>query len=93
MSAVKPGGVIVHIGLMDSGGTLDVRKITLREVAFLGVYTYTMVDFRATVTALHSGALGPLDWIEDRPLAEGAAAFADLDQGRTPAAKVVLRPV
>ena len=45
------------------------------------------------VTALHSGALGPLDWIEERPLAEGAAAFADLDQGRTPAAKVVLRPV
>lgn len=92
VAAVKPGGIIVHIGLMDAKGEMDVRKITLQEVVFAGVYTYTMVDFRATVALLASGALGRLDWVEERALSDGAAAFADLDAGRTAAAKVVLRP-
>ncbi|MCP3672442.1 MAG: alcohol dehydrogenase catalytic domain-containing protein [Gammaproteobacteria bacterium] len=90
--AVKPGGAIVHIGLMDNSGGLDVRKLTLQEVAFIGCYTYTMVDVRATVKALHSGALGPLDWVEQRSLSEGASAFVDLANGDTPAAKIVLTP-
>ena len=33
-----------------------------------------------------------LDWIEQRPMAEGAGAFRDLDQGRVAAPKLVLRP-
>lgn len=90
ISAAKPGGVIAHIGLMDNAGTVDVRKLTLSEITFFGTYTYTAVDLRATVAALASGALGSLDWVEQRPLADGAAAFNDLDQGRSAAAKVVL---
>ncbi len=90
--AVKPGGTIVHIGLMDNEGGLDIRKLTLQEVTFIGCYTYTMVDVRATVKALYSGALGPLDWVEQHPLSEGASAFADLSSGQTPAAKIVLTP-
>ena len=58
----------------------------------VGAYTYTMNDFRATVAAMASGALGPLDWIEVRPLAEGPQAFADLLAGRSGAAKIVLHP-
>jgi len=92
MAAVRPGGVVVHIGLMDNKDGLDVRKITLQEVTFVGTYTYTMVDFRATVRALRAGALGRLDWIEARPLEDGLTAFRDLDKGRTAAAKIVLRP-
>lgn len=90
--AVKPGGAIVHIGLMDSAGETDFRKITLQEVTFIGTYTYTAVDLRAAVAALHAGALGDLAWVERRALGEGAAAFRDLDHGRTPAAKIVLVP-
>jgi hypothetical protein len=41
---------------------------------------------------LHEGALGDLAWLETRPLADGAVAFADLDRGGVAAAKVVLRP-
>lgn len=92
VAAVRPGGVIVHIGLMDNKDGLNVRKITLQEITFIGTYTYTMVDFRATLAALHAGALGRLDWVEARPLADGLKAFQDLDAGRTPAAKIVLRP-
>ncbi len=91
-AAVRPGGTIVHIGLMDNDGGLDVRKFTLQEVTFIGCYTYTMVDVRATVKALHSGALGSLDWIEQRPLSAGAQAFSDLSSGQSASAKIVLIP-
>ena len=47
---------------------------------------------RAAVAALHEGAFGDLSWVEERPLAEGARAFQDLHEGKTAAAKVVLRP-
>lgn len=92
VAAIRPGGGIMHLGLQDNAGSLDVRAITLKEVAFLGAYTYTATDLRATVELLDSGALGDLSWVETRRLQEGAQAFADLVAGRTAAAKVVLLP-
>jgi 2-desacetyl-2-hydroxyethyl bacteriochlorophyllide A dehydrogenase len=92
LAAVKPGGVVVHIGLLDWASEIDMRKLTLAEITLIGTYTYSMADLRATVRALDDGAFGDLGWVEERPLAEGAAAFRDLDQGRSAAAKIVLRP-
>lgn len=92
LRAVKPGGVVLHIGLGAGAGEIDMRKLTLAEVTLIGSYTYTPVDLRATVAALHDGRLGDLVWVERRPLAEGAAAFRDLAAGRVPAAKLVLLP-
>ncbi|PXY00159.1 alcohol dehydrogenase catalytic domain-containing protein [Halomonas sp. LBP4] len=92
VKAVRPGGAIMHLGLQDNEGGLDVRAITLKEVTFLGAYTYTPSDLRATVDLLDSQALGPLDWVEVRRLDEGAEAFAELAAGRTSAAKVILQP-
>lgn len=91
-AAVKPGGVIMHIGLQDWASEIDMRKLTLAEITLLGTYTYSTADLRATVAALHAGAFGDLAWVEERPLAEGARAFRDLHEGRTAAAKVLLRP-
>ena len=90
---VRPGGVIVHLGLLPGLEGLDIRKITLQEVTLSGSYCYTPTDFMQTVAALSQRQLGGLDWFEERPLAEGAQAFADIDAGATPAAKIVLRPV
>ncbi len=92
VALARPGGVIVHVGLLDAADGVDVRRLTLQEIALVGCYTYTMVDFRAAVEALHSGALGTLDWYEERDLAEGVVAFDDLLNGRCGAAKVILRP-
>jgi L-iditol 2-dehydrogenase len=89
---VKPGGVIVHIGLLPGSGGIDIRKITLQEVTLIGTYCYTMIDFRETVAAMAAGRLGALDWMEERPLRDGANAMADIDAGRAAAAKIVLRP-
>jgi len=89
--ACRSGGVIVHIGLMDNKGSMDVRAMTLREITFIGTYTYTPVDLRATLSKLHSGALGDLGWIEQRPLSAGGAAFGELLKGNCPAPKIVLQ--
>ena len=91
-AAIKPGGVIMHVGLQDWASEIDMRKLTLAEITLLGTYTYTTADLRATVDALHRGVFGDLSWVEERRLAAGAQAFVDLDQGRCAAAKVVLRP-
>ncbi len=92
IAAVRPGGVVIHIGLLDNEGGIDVRRMTLREITFIGTYTYTPVDLRATLAKLAGGALGALDWIEQRPLADGARAFSDLLRGRCAAPKIILRP-
>ena len=91
-AAVRPGGAIVHLGLAEDAGGVDVRRLTLQEVALLGAYTYTARDFRDCCAAMWAGRLGPLDWTETRPLADGARAFADLRAGRVAAPKLVLAP-
>jgi 2-desacetyl-2-hydroxyethyl bacteriochlorophyllide A dehydrogenase len=92
LAAVKPGGVMMHIGLQDWASEIDMRKLTLAEITLLGTYTYTMADLRATVNALHEGAFGALNWLEHRPLSEGAQAFADLHAGVAESSKVLLIP-
>ncbi|WP_179379689.1 zinc-dependent alcohol dehydrogenase [Jannaschia marina] len=89
---VDPGGVIVHVGLGEDDGGLDVRRMTLQEVTFIGTYTYTAQDFRDCAAALFDGRLGPLDWYETRPLSQGASAFADLRAGYVAAPKILLDP-
>ena len=88
----RPGGVIVHIGLGEGTGGLDIRRMTLQEITFIGTYTYTAQDFRDTCTAMFDGRLGPLDWTDERALDAGAQAFVDIRTGMTAAPKIVLKP-
>ncbi|GIT90590.1 alcohol dehydrogenase [Jannaschia pagri] len=91
-ASVRPGGAIVHIGLGGGQGGLDLRRITLQQIAVFGIYTYTSQDFRDTAAAMFAGRLGPLDWVETRPLSEGARAFADIRAGTVAAPKIILTP-
>jgi threonine dehydrogenase-like Zn-dependent dehydrogenase len=88
----NPGGVIAHVGLGEDTGGLDIRRMTLQEITFIGTYTYTAQDFRDCAAALFDGLLGPLDWCEIRPLSEGAQSFADIRAGLVPAPKIILNP-
>lgn len=88
----KPGGVIVHIGLGQAEGGLNIRRMTLQQITFIGTYTYTVADFQETAQAIFDGRLGALDWMEERPLDKGAAAFASLLAGEVSAPKVILKP-
>jgi alcohol dehydrogenase len=90
--SIKPGGVVMHVGLQDWASEIDMRKLTLAEITLLGTYTYTTADLRATVNALNGGVFGDLAWVEQRPLAEGQQAFLDLDSGASASSKIILRP-
>lgn len=90
--AARPGGVIVHIGLGDGEGGLDIRRMTLQEITFIGTYTYTPQDFADTAAAIFDGRLGTLDWIETRALHEGAQAFSDIRNGSVATPKIILKP-
>jgi len=89
---VRAGGVISHIGLQDNEPGLDTRKLTLQEISFIGHYTYSPTDLKAALNLIGSGALGSLDWVESRHLAEGAAAFKAIHTGVAAAPKIVLHP-
>ena len=92
LAAVKPGGVMMPVGLQDWASEMDMRKLTLTEITLLGTYTYSTVDLQATVNLLARNAFGDLSWVEKRSLEEGAKAFDDLHFGRTASAKVLLKP-
>jgi len=90
--AARPGGVVVHLGLGDASGGLDIRRMTLQEITFIGAYTYTPRDFRDTAAAIFDGRFGKLGWTESRALKEGGPAFADILGGRAAAPKIILKP-
>jgi len=81
LAAVKPGGVMMHVGLQDWASEIDMRKLTLATI-----------DLQATVNLLARNAFGNLSWVEKRSLEEGAKAFDDLHYGRSASAKVLLKP-
>jgi len=89
---VRAGGVISHIGLQDNEPGLDTRKLTLQEISFIGHYTYTPTDLKAALNMISSGKLGSLDWVESRPLADGAEAFKAIHSGTASSPKIVLHP-
>ncbi len=91
-ASAEPGGVIAHVGLGEDTGGLDVRRMTLQEITFIGTYTYTARDFRDTAQAIFDGRLGTLDWFETHCLSDGGQAFKDLQNGVVAAPKIILDP-
>ena len=82
--------MIAHIGLGDKEGGLDVRRMTLQEIGFIGTYTYTAQDFLDTAQAIFRGEFGTFDWVDQRPLSAGHEAVIDLLNGQVDAGKIVL---
>ncbi|MDA9597930.1 alcohol dehydrogenase catalytic domain-containing protein [bacterium] len=87
---VRPGGVIVHIGLQDNEPGLDTRRITLQEINFQGTYCYRKDDFAEALALLTSGKVSGKGWAEIRHLDEGAQSFLDIHQGKAPP-KIILQ--
>ena len=59
---------------MDNQGSMDVRAMTLREITFIGTYTYTPVDLRVTLQVQRRVGYPELDRASTRCR---AAAFSD----------------
>ena len=90
IESIKPGGIIIHIGLTQPSGNFDFRKTTLQEITFIGTYCYTNRDFEKTLNILNSKEIGSLEWIEYRNLKEGASAFKEIHDGKCTAPKIIL---
>jgi len=87
---IKPGGIIIHIGLTQPSGTFNFRKATLQEITFIGTYCYTNKDFQKTLSILANKKIGSLEWIEYRNLKEGSSAFKQIHDGKCEAPKIIL---
>jgi len=92
ITAIKPGGTIIHIGLTQPSGKFNFRKATLQEVTFIGTYCYTNKDFENTIKILANNDIGDLSWIEYRDLKNGAEAFKQIHDGTCSSPKIVLLP-
>jgi 2-desacetyl-2-hydroxyethyl bacteriochlorophyllide A dehydrogenase len=87
---VRPGGVIIHIGLQDNEVGLDTRRLTLQEIIFRGTYCYRRNDFAEALRLLADGIIRGAGWAEIRALDDGPAAFVDIHEGKAPA-KIILK--
>ena len=90
IKSIKPGGIIMHIGLTQPSGSFDFRKATLQEITFLGTYCYTNKDFEKTLNILKNKQIGSLSWIEYRELKDGSSAFKQIHDGSCAAPKIIL---
>ena len=90
IESIKPGGIIIHIGLTQPSGNFDFRKTTLQEITFIGTYCYTNRDFEKTLNILNNKEIGTLEWIEYRNLKEGASAYKEIHDGKCTAPKIIL---
>jgi threonine dehydrogenase-like Zn-dependent dehydrogenase len=90
--AVTPGGRVVFIGLHEEESMLPANYIVRQEITLTGSFTYSDADFSRALARLAEGRVSlDGDWLEERPLAAGPAAFEELLAGATRAAKIVLR--
>jgi threonine dehydrogenase-like Zn-dependent dehydrogenase len=93
MQCVRPGGRIVYIGLHDEESPLAANYLVRQEITLQGTFAYTPEDFAAALELLAGGLVTPdPSWLEERPLAAGGTAFAELVAGTAQVAKIVLRP-
>ena len=90
--AVRRGGVISEVGLLDREVPLDIQKLTRAGITLIGGANYPTTDLRASVRAIHAGLLGDLSWVETRPLEQAPQAFAELATSNYPCAKIILVP-
>jgi len=91
--SVVPGSRAVFIGLHSAESALDLSYLVRQEVTITGSYSYTHTDFAHALDLLKQGLLhSSSDWVEERSLAGGASAFAELVAGTAQATKIMLRP-
>ena len=89
--AVVPGGRVVFIGLHDEESVMPANYLIRQEITVTGTFAYTDDAFTQAVDLLIRGVVQPsADWLEERPLSDGPAAFAELVNGKAKVAKIVL---
>jgi len=91
LGAVRAGGTVVMLGLGNAEAPFPMAQLVRRAIRLRGQFAYTRADFAHAVEILAEGDLA-LDWLATAPLADGAAAFANLVDRPAEYTKVLLAP-
>jgi D-arabinose 1-dehydrogenase-like Zn-dependent alcohol dehydrogenase len=89
-SIVGKGGAVVIVGLMGGKFSLPVPMFPLRELTLSGSYVGSLEEAHELMALVRAGRIRPIP-VDERPLAQANAAFADLRAGSV-TGRVVLRP-
>jgi threonine dehydrogenase-like Zn-dependent dehydrogenase len=70
---------------------LPANYLIRQEITLAGSFAYTKTDFTQAIDLLALGLVRANgDWLEERPLSDGPAAFTELVDGKARAAKIIL---
>ena len=93
LTATRPGGTTVWIGLHENTVTIDSHEVTLAERRVQGSYAASLDELKVAVDLLASGRIDGTSWIKTFPLVEGVEAFRSMLAARGDNIKGVLLPV
>lgn len=92
LQTVLPGGRIIFIGLHEEASPLAANYLVRQEITIRGSFSYDRSDFEQALAFLKQGLFQThMDWLEERPLAAGGDAFAELVSGQAVATKILLQ--
>lgn len=92
LQLVRPGGVVVWIGLHENPVTLDSYEITVSEKTVYGSYAATLKELRQAIDMMAEGKVDVSSWVQVFPIESGVEAFMRMLAGRGKDIKAVLKP-
>lgn len=92
LSALRPGGATVWIGLFENSVTLDTYDITLPEKQVFGTYAAKIDELGTALDLMSSGKVDAQSWVQRFPLTDGVEAFQRMLAGKGTDIKAVVCP-
>jgi threonine dehydrogenase-like Zn-dependent dehydrogenase len=92
LTALRPGGTAVWIGLHQNQISLESYEITLGERQVLGVYAAPPEDMRTALELMVSGKVDVSSWVKMTSLEDGGEVFRALLDNTESVIKAVLIP-
>lgn len=90
LEAVRPGGVVVIIGLYENSRSLKTYDIVLPEKHVTGTYAATGEEMVEAVNLLAKGKIDASSWVNYYPIDQGLQAFNEMMEARAPHIKSVI---
>ena len=90
---VKPGGVVVLVGVSATPISIPTVVGVMREVKMLGAIAYTAAEFDTCLNLIANKKLNVTKYIDDLvPLERVQESFERLTNGKDSAIKIVIKP-
>jgi len=93
LMTVKPGGVVVLVGVSSKPISIPMVVGVMREVKMLGAIAYTAMEFDTCLNLIASKKINVVKYIDDLvPLERVQESFERLTSGKDSAIKIVIKP-